>query len=303
MNLICGMAPTELHIRPYRFRWAGGKRWLAPTLATHLPRSVLNSGLSEPFAGGAALTFAAPLSPGTLADVNSELMNAYKVIRDEPLSLLDRLSNLPIDPDTFHEVRGWTSTDRVDRATRFVYLNRTSWGGLWRENRQGHHNVPYHVRTSTRLPQSPEILALSRYLAAKDLLVRSFPMNVFESTTDGLMYVDPPYAIPRPAPGDVRPFVRYSSTQFSWDSQRDLAHILADMMNAGQRIAISNVWHPEIVSIYREHGFKIYRVLRRKNLACTMGERASHSELIALSNNLRWNRTPDHFERVFHGDR
>lgn len=127
-------------LRPF-LKWPGGKRWLLPHV-----RELLN-GLTykryiEPFLGGGAVFFGLSPKSAVLSDVNEDLINTYLQVRDHPAELVEKLKKLQADKETYGKQREIEATCPIVRAVRFLYLNRTAFGGMYRVNQQGHFNVP-----------------------------------------------------------------------------------------------------------------------------------------------------------------
>ncbi len=123
-------------------KWAGGKRWLPPRLGAIIGGPV-NSRFVEPFLGGGSEFFALAPSKALLADSNSELIAAYRGVRDDPRSVLSGLRLLQIDKQGFDSMRSSRPQTDTHRAIRPIYLNRTAFSGLYRVNRKNEFNVPF----------------------------------------------------------------------------------------------------------------------------------------------------------------
>ena len=134
-------------------KWAGGKRQLMDQLNASLPEHW--DTYFEPFVGGGALLVnlqnRGRISRAVISDLNSELINLYRVVKDHPHRLIEELScdRLRNDVDSFRrlkeEFNGLTGSrnDPARRAALFVYLNKHGYNGLWRVNRNGEFNVPF----------------------------------------------------------------------------------------------------------------------------------------------------------------
>lgn len=124
------------------FRWAGSKRQLVPTLIANAPDDF--GAYIEPFAGSACLFFALQPERAVLGDFNTALIGAYRVIATAPRAVARALSAMPTDPAFYYELRSRDAAllSRVERAARFIYLNRFSFNGVYRTNLQGGFNVP-----------------------------------------------------------------------------------------------------------------------------------------------------------------
>ena len=129
------------------FRWAGSKRKVLPQLLQCVPKEYAR--YVEPFAGSGCLFFALRPSIAVLGDINADLIGAYLVIRDHPRLVARAAHGFKRDRDTYYRLRS-TAPDSlipVERAARFVYLNRYCFNGVYRVNRSGLFNVPMGTRT------------------------------------------------------------------------------------------------------------------------------------------------------------
>ena len=146
-------------------KWAGGKRVLLPAVLPKLPRIGTGAHYYEPFLGGGAIFFATEPQSAHLSDINSELMRTYRAVRDCPEDVIDQLSGLRNDPEEFYKIRAWRPRTRARRAARFIYLNKTCFNGLYRENLAGEFNVPYgRHRYDTMVCNVEQIREASRAL-------------------------------------------------------------------------------------------------------------------------------------------
>jgi DNA adenine methylase len=118
----------------------------------------------EPFFGGGSLFFAKPPSLiETINDKYSEVVNFFRVLRDEnKFSEFYRKVNLiPYAREEFHYYRQHSSTDLIDRAIAFFVTHRLSFGG------NGNHANFGFVRTTTHRGMAETV---SKYLSAIDMM-------------------------------------------------------------------------------------------------------------------------------------
>ena len=119
-------------------KWAGGKRQLLKKLLEHISKEELNGHTYyEPFIGGGALFLHLAPRNAVIGDVNSELIGLYKVIRENPDGLISVLKEYREGyPENYETIRsmdrkkGFSAVSELERAARFIYLNKTCYNGL-----------------------------------------------------------------------------------------------------------------------------------------------------------------------------
>lgn len=264
---------------------------MARALAQGLGSAVFSKGLCEPFVGGASLFFATRPKEALLGDINQPLITTYETLRDNPGELAEALAKLTIDPDTFHAIRSTSPTDSVGSAARFIYLNRTAFGGLWRVNRRGEFNVPFGCKPGTRLPNEDELRQASRELSGAEFICADF-RTVVHASANLTVYFDPPYASDSLA---RERFVRYSGRVFSWSDQVALAHLATELATSGRHILVSNSYSPDVLALYDSGPFKAYKTTRPTNFASNSSARGSVQELFLLSKSTRFRKIPPGF--------
>ena len=149
--------------RPF-VKWAGGKRKLAEKIVGSFPPNIAR--YWEPFVGGGAVFFTLKPHSATLSDINQELINAYTMIADHPESVIASLAKR----ESLHsrkyylEVRANPPSNRVEQASRFIYLNKTCFNGLYRVNSSGGFNVPMGNYKNPCIVDAENIRAVSEAL-------------------------------------------------------------------------------------------------------------------------------------------
>lgn len=132
-------------IEPF-VRWAGGKTWFISTMQ-NLIRNVEINHYHEPFLGGAAVFFSLDLNKKAyLSDVNEELINTFLQIRDNPYEVIGVLSKFNNTEEDYYKIRSMVSENKIEKAAQFIFLNQTSYNGIYRVNKNGVYNVPYGFR-------------------------------------------------------------------------------------------------------------------------------------------------------------
>lgn len=247
---VIGQTESSSSVAPF-LKWPGGKRWACPVIVP-LIRKFLQRTYREPFVGGGAVYFALLPDYAVLSDVNPEIINAYRQVRSRYKALISELQHLPVDPDTYYSVRGNSNLpSSFARAVRFLYLNRTAFGGIYRVNQQGQFNVPFGGggRTPEILWKRGILKGASEALSGISLKVMGFENALEEADCGDVVYCDPTYTVTHNNNG----FVRYNERQFTWSDQKRLAELSKAAAAKGATVLVSNAHHEEIRKLYRPY--------------------------------------------------
>jgi len=254
----------ERRIKPF-LKWPGGKRWIAGTLAsTIVPR--LKNRYYEPFLGGGAVFFSLCPKEATLSDINVDLINVYKLIQNKSEEIIEGLKILPVNKEIYYFIRINEPEDPIERAIRFLYLNRTAFGGIYRLNLMGKFNVPYGGgnRTPEVLWRNGLINNAARILQGKELLVSDFEEILNKSGAGDVVYCDPTYTT-----SQNNCFIRYNERNFSWNDQKRLAASAMNACKRGAYILVSNACFEGFYDLYKPF---TPQVLTRKSLVSRISE-------------------------------
>lgn len=253
-------------------RWAGGKRWLVPFARKLLSSNEFNT-YHEPFLGGGAIFFS--LFDGKksiLSDLNKDLISCYKIVKEQPHELISALEKLENSKEQFLRLRELVSEDPIECAARFIYLNRTSFNGIYRVNKKGQFNVPYG-RPDIEILEAEKLLRASAALKNSSLIACDF--NVKERYQKGdFIFLDPPYSF-----GGKKSFLSYNSKAFGIEDQIRLAQLIEYFEKEGIFYALTNSSHPEVKELF---SFCKYCALlsRREGIAANPEKRKVSNELI-----------------------
>lgn len=215
-----------------------------------------------------------------LSDSNEELVNVYVQIRDDWQSIQSRLRahHNNHSRDYYYEMRSITPTEPLDRAARFLYLNRTCWNGLYRVNLNGQFNVPIGTKSQV-LMGSDNFAAASRLLQRAVIRKLDFAEAIELVQENDLVYVDPPYTVNHNSNG----FLKYNEKIFSWADQERLAKSVEAAAERGAQIIVSQADHQSIRDLYADIG-EITVVHRSSVLAADSSKRGLTTELLILVN-------------------
>lgn len=260
-------------LKPF-LKWAGGKRWLFESGQFTLPP--ITGRYIEPFLGGGAVFFENQPKNGILSDANRRLIELYIVIRDELEEFeknLQKHAKLH-SKEYYYRVRSQRPRKPATRAAQFLYLNRTCWNGLYRENLKGQFNVPIGTK-HTVIFESDDFPAWSRALHGTQLVHRDFEVAIDEAQSGDFVFVDPPYTVRH----NMNGFVKYNQEIFAWADQIRLRNALLRASKRGASFAMTNADHESIRELYA--GFGVQRQLGRHSvLAGKSANRAYSTELL-----------------------
>lgn len=209
-------------------RWAGSKRKLLPRLRKFWTGQ--DQRYVEPFAGSACLFFSLRPSSAILGDSNRDLINVYRVLRDDPEILHKRLVHIPRTSDAYYRWRAKEprTLDKQTQALRFIYLNHNCFNGIYRTNTAGQFNVPFGSKLSS-YPSRDDFVECSRSLRNTSLVAGDFQQSLRKVEAGDFVYLDPPYAV-----NSRRVFKEYGKNSFDVDDVDRLSKELdrLDTLNA-----------------------------------------------------------------------
>lgn len=224
-------------------KWVGGKRQLLDDLTPLFPKRVTS--YCEPFMGGGAVLFHLQPNTAYVNDINSEIIQMYEVIRDDVDGLIEALSQHTNDAEHFYQVRDWDrdkawyeELDRVQKAARIIYLNKTCYNGLFRVNNAGEFNTPYGHYKNPNIVNAPVLRAVSDYFQKAQITFSSkdYAEVLAEVRKGTFVYLDPPYD----PVSDTANFTGYTKGGFGRDEQIRLRECCDDLNRRGIKFMLSN---------------------------------------------------------------
>jgi DNA adenine methylase len=260
-------------MKPF-LKWAGGKRWLVrrrPDLFEHSSKRYI-----EPFLGSGAAFFHILPPKSVLADVNPALINVYECLRGNHKrvwSLLQGHAKCHSD-EYYYFIRAKLFRSDFARAAQFLYLNRTCWNGLYRENLRGEFNVPRGTK-NTVVFDDDDFAAVAAALVNTRLMSVGFETVIDHIKEGDFAFIDPPYTVKHNGNG----FVKYNEKIFSWSDQVKLAARLKLKAKCGATILVTNAFHPTVTDLYK--GFaKVVPISRASVLSGNSKFRSSTQEAL-----------------------
>jgi DNA adenine methylase len=263
--------------RPF-LKWVGGKTQLLEQMGPLLPKTFHR--YFEPFVGGAALFFELrsrrPEMPAFLRDVNAELVDCYRAVRDEVEALIVALREHKYESSYYYEVRARKPGDLPlpERAARTIFLNKTGYNGLYRVNRSGQFNVPFGRFTKPLICDVGTLRACSRALSGVSIERGDFSSVVDEAKKGDFVYFDPPY-VPLSPTSD---FTAYIPGGFREAEQRKLAKVFAKLVARGVQVMLSNSDTPLVRDLYAD--FRIHTVYASRSVNSNASRRGKLPEVV-----------------------
>lgn len=267
--------------RPF-LKWAGGKTRLLPDLIRRLPPTF--SAYHEPFVGSGALFFALHrldrLSRTCLSDLNPELIDSYRAVRDRVEAVMALLNGYPYDREFYYALRAKdpAQLDLPARAARTIYLNKTGFNGLYRVNRRGRFNVPFGRHNSPTICDADNLRAVSQALQdpGVELACEPFAAVLERAQAGDLVYFDPPYA-PLSATAS---FTAYFASGFTNADQARLRDVCLELAARGVSALVSNSDTDLVRSLYTTPPFAVDQVQAARAINSAADRRGKIGELV-----------------------
>lgn len=245
-------------------KWAGGKRNLVNCVLSAAPAKFER--YIEPFVGGGAVALALAHKPMLLNDANTELIDVYRAVRDDLDTLLTLLDGHQRRHTAayYYEQRAQQPAllTPIERAARFMYLNKTCFNGLYRVNKHGEFNVPFGKYTNPVLYDPKNMKVASHVLQGAELYAQDYYTFLKDHVRAGdFVYLDPPY-VPI---GQYSDFKRYTKEQFRVGDQCKLATLYCELVALGAYPVLSNSYSDLTLSLYAQHSIQIVYAKRNIN--------------------------------------
>ncbi|MBR3591536.1 MAG: Dam family site-specific DNA-(adenine-N6)-methyltransferase [Clostridia bacterium] len=247
---------TEKTVKPF-LKWAGGKGQLLHEIKKYYPFNTEITKYAEPFVGGGAVLFDIlgkyDLKEIYISDINVELMNAYKMVRDnidalvENLYLLqnefsfldteDRKSYYNKIRNKFNDLKvNGDTNENIEKAALMIFLNKTCFNGLYRVNKKGQFNVPMGSYKNPLICDEENLRLVSEKLQDVTIVCGDYREAADFIDEKTFVYFDPPY---RPLT-ETSGFTAYTENLFNDAEQIELAKFVDLMDKKGAKIVISN---------------------------------------------------------------
>ena len=260
-------------------KWVGGKRQLLADIRKFIPD--FTGRYIEPFLGGGAVYFDLEAKQSWINDINPELVNCYEVVRDDVAGLIKHLQHHKYEKSYFMSQRsldrqdgGLDNLTKLERASRFIYLNKTGFNGMYRVNSKGFFNVPMGRYKDPKIVNADILNQASKILKTANISNLQFSEVLQHCHRDDFVYVDPPYIPVSPTAN----FTQYSEGAFGLKQQQQLASELRDLHKRGVKFLASNAHADLVYDLY--DGFKIELVHAKRSINSKASARQAVQEVL-----------------------
>ena len=294
--------------RPF-VKWAGGKGSLISQLSNFYPYELKNGIIEryiEPFVGGGAVLIDIlqnyDVRQAYAFDINIDLINSYNVIKNNVEELITNLKRMETEylqleqeerKNYFYNIRNeyndytlQENEQNVQRASQFIYLNRTCFNGLYRVNRDGKFNVPVGSYKNPTICDEENLRNLSELIQNVQFQYGDYRRSMEYVTENTFVYFDPPYRPLNMTSG----FTSYTKEDFNDDNQRELANFYRELNERNAKLMLSNS-NPKNINeedqffdnIYQ--GFNIDEIYASRMINANSNGRGKISEILVTNYN------------------
>lgn len=260
-------------MKPF-LRWVGGKQ----SLSADISSAIISCGFKkekhrffEPMFGAGAVCFELEPEHPYINDVNKKLMDVYKAIKLDAASVILHLRTIKREFDALKDNEARQeyyyncrysfnmhySNDPIMVAKRilpnvaalFIFLNKTCFNGLYRENKSGEFNVPFDKSKNQFNYQEDRILRAASFLFNAEVSSCDFEEFVKGGGVgkNDYIYFDPPYL--KEVDGG---FTDYTSFGFDVEDHKRLAKVCRELKRQGAKVFLSASDTPSSRSIYSD---------------------------------------------------
>lgn len=284
-------------------KWVGGKSKLIPQITSYFPNDLKDweeAIYVEPFIGGGAMFFHMlqtykNLKTSVINDINHNLITTYRVVKDNVYDLINFLKQLETDFNCLADIErcegfyisirekyNESELDDVEIASYFIFLNKTCFNGLYRENKKGLFNVPFGKVLNKVICDEKTLRECSELLRHTVILEGDFENTLNYASEGSLFYFDPPY---RPI-SNTSKFTNYTKDGFNDDSQERLMCFCRKIDKCGAKFFVSNsddTYDNYFHKLYKEYKFE--KIVANRNINSNPLGRGKINEIL-IHNNL-----------------
>lgn len=268
-------------------KWVGGKRQLLQQfrlMNLYPPEKFdpIKNKYFEPFVGGGAVFFDLLPKNAVLSDMNKELVITYNVIKNNVEDLIKSLKKHKHDKEYFLKIRAKNpeKLSDIEVASRFIFLNRTAFNGMYRVNSKGGFNVPFGKYDNPLICDEVNLRRVSEVLKKVEIKHQDYKEVLKKAKKGDFIYFDPPYY----PVSKTASFTAYTKDSFLDKEQIELRDVFAELHKRGCLVMLSNSDTPFINKIYKEiKGARITKVQAGRNINSKASGRGKITEVLVTN--------------------
>jgi len=268
-------------------KWVGGKRQLLRQfrdMGLYPPDDFdpVTNTYFEPFVGGGAVFFDLLPKKAELSDLNNELVTTYNVIKNDVDELIKSLKKHKYETEYYLKVRAKDpkSLSDLDVASRFIYLNRTCFNGMYRVNSKGGFNVPFGKYTNPIICDEENLSKVSKALQKVTIKNQDYKKVLERAKKGDFVYFDPPYY----PVSKTASFTSYTADAFLENEQTELRDTFVELHKRGCFVMLSNSDTPFINKLYSNiKGVKVSKVVAGRAINSNAAKRGKISEVLVTN--------------------
>ena len=272
---------------PTFVKWAGGKTQLLSQFEPLIPDD-FNSYV-EPFIGSGAMFFFMKknfeLDNIIISDNNEELINVYKTVQNnlDELFVLLQEHKINHSKEYYYEIRSTLVEELspLERAARFLYLNKTCFNGLYRVNSKGLFNVPIGSYKNPNIVNEKNLREANELLDGVTIKLQDFENSLEYVKSGDFVYFDPPYY----PLSKTANFTSYTKNVFLDEEQNKLADVYHEMDQLDCKLMLSNSDTPFIHNLYSGNGYRVEKVQARRMINSNASKRGAIDEVLVMNYN------------------
>ncbi len=264
---------------PTFLKWAGGKRRILNALQPLFPKKIER--YFEPFLGGGSMFFYVMQkyrpSFATISDINADLVEVYKTVRDNPHELIKKLKGFKKkDSEEFYyrtrDLFNQKKLQGTERSAAFIYMNKTAYSGLFRVNSKNEFNVPYGRYKNAEVFDEETLSQASTLLQGVEIKCQDYRDILGEIQDEDFIYLDPCYD-----PIKKTSFVQYTPEKFSKSDRERLSRFVLSAQKRGAKVLLSNNNVSRVKRLYP--GFYFHPINAPRSLGARVGAKSEVIEL------------------------
>ncbi len=218
-----------------------------------------------------------PSNKAFLSDLNNDLIATYQTLKIDASEVIKELKKYKNEEDFYYEIRDKKYRNSARLAAKFIYLNQTSFNGIYRVNLRGEYNVPFGYRTKDFV-ETENLLSVSKTLKSATIFNGDFELATDNIKKKDLVFLDPPYTVSHNDNG----FIKYNQKLFSLEDQYRLSKLIDVVKSKGAYYILTNAAHVAIDEIFEKGDRKLE--LSRANLIGGTNAQRGHTKEFIFTN-------------------